>query len=139
MFRDNLEITVTAGNGGDGSISFRRERYIAKGGPNGGDGADGGSVILRALGQVDSLSTLSKRVYKAEHGEHGLGKGMYGRKGQDLVIEVPRGTRVFDASTGELLADLIEEGQTLVAARGGEGGRGNVHFVTPTRQGPRFA
>ena len=139
MFRDNLEISVTAGNGGDGSISFRRERYIAKGGPNGGDGADGGSVILRALAQVDSLSTLSKRVYKAENGEHGMGKGMYGRKGQDLFIEVPRGTRVFDADTGELLADLVEEGQTFVAAKGGEGGRGNLHFVTPTRQGPRFA
>lgn len=139
MFRDTLEISVTAGNGGDGSISFRRERYIAKGGPDGGDGGRGGSVILRALGQVDSLSTLSKRVYKAEKGEHGLGKGMYGRDGKDLVVEVPRGTRVFDAATGELLADLIEEGQTFVAARGGEGGRGNLHFVTPTRQGPRFA
>jgi len=139
MFRDTLEITVTAGRGGDGCISFRRERYIAKGGPDGGDGGGGGSIILRALDQVDSLSTLSKRVYKAENGEHGMGKGMYGRAGKDLTIEVPRGTRVFDAETAELLADLVEEGQTLVAAKGGEGGRGNPHFVTPTRQGPRFA
>lgn len=139
MFRDTLEITVSAGRGGDGAISFWREKYIAKGGPDGGDGGDGGSVILRALGQVDSLSTLSKRVYRAEDGEHGLGKGMDGRSGRDLVVEVPRGTRVFDAQTGELLADLVEEGQTVVAAQGGQGGRGNRHFVTPTWQAPRFA
>lgn len=139
MFRDTLEITVTAGRGGDGCISFRRERYIAKGGPDGGDGGDGGSVILRALSQVDSLSNLSKRVYKAENGQHGMGKGLFGRSGQNLSIEVPRGTRVSDAETGELLADLIEEGQAFVAARGGEGGWGNPRFVTPTRQGPRFA
>jgi GTP-binding protein len=139
MFRDTLEITVTAGRGGDGCISFWRERFIAKGGPDGGDGGDGGSVILRALGQVDSLSNLSKRVYKAQSGQHGMGKGLFGRSGQDLIIEVPRGTRVSDAETGELLADLIEEGQTFVAARGGEGGWGNSRFVTPTRQGPRFA
>lgn len=139
MFRDTLEITVQAGRGGDGSISFWREKFIAKGGPDGGNGGHGGSVILRALGQVDSLSTLSKRQYRAEDGEHGKGKTLDGRGGKDLVVEVPRGTRVFDAETGELLADLIEEGQELVAAKGGERGRGNPHFVTPTRQAPRFA
>lgn len=139
MFRDVLEITVTAGRGGDGAISFWREKYIAKGGPDGGDGGQGGSVILRALGQVDSLSNLSKRTYKAEDGQHGSGKGMFGKAGRDLVIEVPRGTRVFDAETGALLADLTEEGQTLVAAEGGRGGWGNARFVTPTRQAPRFA
>jgi len=139
MFRDVLEISVAAGRGGDGCISFWREKYIAKGGPDGGDGGDGGSIILRALGQVDSLSNLSKRVYKAENGQHGMGKGLFGKSGKDLVIEVPRGTRVYDAETGELLADLIEEGQTLVAARGGRGGWGNTRFVTPTRQAPRFA
>lgn len=139
MFRDTLEISVVAGNGGDGSVSFWREKYIEKGGPDGGDGGDGGSVILKALGQVDSLSNLSKRNYKAESGQHGMGKGMYGRSGKDLVVEVPRGTRVFDAETGELLADLTLEGQTFVAAKGGKGGQGNVRFVTPTRQGPRFA
>jgi len=139
MFRDILEITVTAGRGGDGCISFWRERFIAKGGPDGGDGGDGGSIILRALAQVDSLSNLSKRVYKAENGQHGMGKGLFGKSGKDLLIEVPRGTRVYDAESGELLADLIEEGQTLVAAKGGEGGWGNPRFVTPTRQGPRFA
>ncbi|WP_337870411.1 GTPase ObgE [Meiothermus sp.] len=139
MFRDILEITVTAGRGGDGCISFWRERFIAKGGPDGGDGGDGGSIILRALAQVDSLSNLSKRVYKAENGQHGMGKGLFGKSGKDLVIEVPRGTRVYDAETGELLADLIEEGQTFVAAKGGKGGWGNPRFVTPTRQAPRFA
>lgn len=139
MFRDILEITVTAGRGGDGCISFWRERFIAKGGPDGGDGGDGGSIILRALAQVDSLSNLSKRVYKAENGQHGMGKGLFGKSGKDLLIEVPRGTRVYDAETGELLADLIEEGQTFVAAKGGKGGWGNPRFVTPTRQGPRFA
>ncbi|MCS7058297.1 MAG: GTPase ObgE [Meiothermus sp.] len=139
MFRDILEIQVEAGRGGDGCISFWREKYIAKGGPDGGDGGHGGSVILRARGEVDSLSTLSKRVYRAENGQHGMGKGLAGRSGRDLVVEVPRGTRVYDAETGELLADLVEEGQTFVAARGGRGGFGNPRFVTPTRQAPRFA
>ena len=139
MFRDTLEINVAAGNGGDGCISFWRERFIAKGGPDGGDGGNGGSIILEALGQVDSLSNISKRQFKADSGQHGMGKGLFGRGGEDLTIQVPRGTRVFDADTGELLADLIEEGQTFVAAKGGKGGWGNPRFVTPTRQGPRFA
>lgn len=139
MFRDTLEISVTAGNGGDGCISFWREKYVEKGGPDGGNGGQGGSVILRATGQVDSLSTLSKRTYQAENGQHGMGKGMHGRAGRDLVIEVPRGTRVWDVETGQLLADLTDDGQEVVAAEGGEYGRGNPNFVTPTRQGPRFA
>ncbi|WP_038071209.1 GTPase ObgE [Thermus scotoductus] len=139
MFRDVLTITVAAGKGGDGAISFRREKFVPKGGPDGGDGGRGGSVYLRARGSVDSLSELSKRTYKAEDGEHGKGSGQHGRAGQDLYIEVPRGTRVYDADTGELLGDLTEEGQVLLVARGGEGGRGNLHFVTPTRQAPRFA
>lgn len=139
MFRDLLEINVAAGRGGDGCVSFWREKYISKGGPDGGDGGDGGSVYLRALGQVDSLSVLSKHVYTAEDGEHGKGKDMFGRAGEDLVVLVPRGTRVFDADTGELLADLTEEGQSVCVAKGGEGGRGNPNFVTSTRQAPRFA
>ncbi|MFN4072773.1 MAG: GTPase ObgE [Thermus sp.] len=139
MFRDVLTITVAAGRGGDGAISFRREKFVPKGGPDGGDGGRGGSVYLRAKGSVDSLSELSQRTYKAEDGEHGKGSGQHGRAGRDLYIEVPRGTRVFDAETGELLGDLTEEGQVLLVARGGEGGRGNTHFVTPTRQAPRFA
>jgi GTP-binding protein len=139
MFLDVLQITVAAGKGGDGAISFRREKFVPKGGPDGGDGGRGGSVYLRARGSVDSLSELSKRTYKAEDGEHGKGSGQHGRAGRDLYIEVPRGTRVFDADTGELLGDLTQEGETLLVARGGEGGRGNAHFVTPTRQAPRFA
>ena len=138
-FQDVLHITVAAGKGGDGAVSFRREKFVPKGGPDGGDGGRGGSVYLRARGSVDSLSELSKRTYRAEDGEHGKGSGQHGRAGRDLVIEVPRGTRVYDADTGELLADLTEEGETVLVARGGEGGRGNVHFVTPTRQAPRFA
>ena len=139
MFQDVLVITVAAGRGGDGAVSFRREKFVPKGGPDGGDGGRGGSVYLLARGSVDSLSRLSKRTYKAEDGEHGRGSQQHGRGGEDLVIEVPRGTRVFDADTGELLADLTEEGQTVLVARGGAGGRGNMHFVSPTRQAPRFA
>jgi len=139
MFRDTLEITVAAGHGGDGVVSFFREKYIPKGGPDGGDGGRGGSVYLKAGSSVDSLAKLSKRSYKAERGQHGKGKGMDGRAGKDLVIEVPLGTRVYDADTGELLADLVQEGQTVRVARGGEGGLGNAHFATATRQAPRFA
>ncbi|WP_117237999.1 GTPase ObgE [Thermus sediminis] len=138
-FQDVLHITVAAGKGGDGAVSFRREKFVPKGGPDGGDGGRGGNVYLRAKGSVDSLSELSKRTYKAEDGEHGKGSGRHGRAGRDLFIEVPRGTRVYDADTGELLADLTEEGETVLVAPGGEGGRGNAHFATPTRQAPRFA
>ena len=139
MFRDTLEITVVAGHGGDGVVSFFREKYLPKGGPDGGDGGRGGSVYLKAGSGVDSLAKLSKRQYKAERGQHGKGKDMAGRAGKDLVVEVPLGTRVYDAETGELLADLVLEGQTALVARGGEGGYGNAHFATATRQAPRFA
>ncbi|MGQ9753829.1 MAG: GTPase ObgE [Thermaceae bacterium] len=139
MFRDVLEITVQAGRGGDGAISFRREKFVPKGGPDGGDGGRGGSIYLRARGSVDSLSELSKRVYRAEDGEHGKGSDQHGRAGRDLVVEVPLGTRVFDADTGELIADLTQEGETVLVARGGAGGEGNARFVSPIRQAPRFA
>ncbi len=139
MFRDTIEITVAAGRGGDGVVSFFREKFIPKGGPDGGNGGRGGSVYLRAGHDVDSLSKLSRHHYRAEDGEHGKGKGMDGRSGKDLIIEVPLGTRVYDAETGALLADLVEEGQTVRVARGGEGGLGNAAFATPTRQAPRFA
>lgn len=139
MFRDVLEITVQGGRGGDGAISFRREKFVPKGGPDGGDGGRGGSVYLRAKDSVDSLAELSKRVYRAEDGEHGKGSGRHGRAGRDLVVEVPLGTRVFDAETGALLADLTREGETVLVAEGGAGGEGNARFVTSTRQAPRFA
>ena len=139
MFRDRIEIEVTAGRGGDGVVSFFREKFIPKGGPDGGDGGRGGSVYLRASEHVDSLAKVSRRHYKAAPGAHGQGGTRHGRAGEDLYIEVPLGTRVFDAETGELLADLGEPGQTVLVARGGEGGRGNAAFTSPTRQAPRFA
>lgn len=137
MFQDVLQITVAAGRGGDGAISFRREKFVPKGGPDGGDGGRGGSVYLRARGSIDSLSELSKRTYKAEDGEHGKGSGQHGRSGRDLYIEVPRGTRVFDADTGELLGDLTEEGATLLVARGARGA-GQRPLRHPYPPGPPF-
>jgi len=139
MFRDQIEIEVEAGKGGDGAVSFRREKYLPKGGPDGGDGGRGGDVYLRASKDVDSLAKVSRRRYKAESGAHGQGGGRHGRGGEDLVVEVPLGTRVYDAETGALLADLTEHGERVRVARGGEGGRGNLAFVTPVRQAPRFA
>jgi len=139
MFRDQIEIEVTAGRGGDGVVSFFREKFIPKGGPDGGDGGRGGDVYLRASEHVDSLAKVSRRHYKAESGAHGQGGTRHGRAGEDLYIDVPLGTRVFDAETGELLADLVEPGQVVRVARGGEGGRGNAAFTSPTRQAPRFA
>ncbi len=139
MFRDSIEIEVIAGSGGDGVVSFFREKYIPKGGPDGGDGGKGGDVYLRASEHVDSLAKVSRRRYKAPSGAHGQGGNRHGRSGEDLFIEVPLGTRVFDAETGDLLADLVEPGQTVRVAKGGEGGRGNAAFVSPTRQAPRFA
>ncbi len=139
MFRDKIEIEVIAGRGGDGAVSFFREKYIPKGGPDGGDGGRGGDVYLRASDQVGSLAKISRRRYKAPSGGHGEGGGRAGRAGEDLWIEVPLGTRVYDAETGEIIADLVEAGQSVRVARGGEGGRGNAAFATPTRQSPRFA
>ena len=139
MFRDRIEIEVTAGRGGDGVVSFFREKFIPKGGPDGGDGGRGGDVYLRASEHVDSLAKVSRRHYKAASGAHGQGGTRHGRAGEDLYIDVPLGTRVYDAETGELLADLVEPGQVVRVARGGEGGRGNAAFVSPTRQAPRFA
>lgn len=139
MFRDTLAIEVRAGRGGDGAVAFLRERFRPKGGPGGGNGGDGGSVWLRASGQVDSLTSLSLRSYRAQDGSHGLGSQMNGRNGSDCFVEVPRGTRIYDQSTGELLADLTMEGQQFCVARGGKGGRGNAAFATATLQAPRFA
>jgi len=139
---DRVRIHVQAGKGGDGSLSFRREKYVPKGGPDGGDGGKGGSVIL----EVDpSLSTLAhfrrKRYYRAENGGHGSGSKKHGANGADLVILVPAGTvvRKADNGEGEVIADLTEEGQRVVVAKGGHGGRGNVHFATSTNRAPRIA
>lgn len=139
-FVDQAKIYVKAGNGGDGCVSFRREKYVPKGGPDGGDGGDGGDVILMADPQVHTLYDFYHQVhFKAENGRPGMGKKMKGRDGEDLILRVPVGTVVKDAETGEVLGDLVTPGQTLVVAKGGKGGRGNARFATPVRQAPRIA
>lgn len=136
---DEVKIYVKAGRGGNGCISFRREKYVPKGGPDGGDGGDGGSVIIQASGNLFTLRDfLYKSIYKAEKGEHGKGSKKYGRYGQDLVINVPPGTLIKEKD-GSLIADLIAEGQKITIAKGGKGGRGNAKFANATRQTPRIA
>ncbi|MCS6920031.1 MAG: GTPase ObgE [Fimbriimonadales bacterium] len=140
MFIDEAIIEVEAGRGGDGCVSFRREKYVPRGGPDGGDGGNGGSVTLVADPKLSTLLDFHyKRCYKAERGGHGSGSNRRGRNGKSITLRVPLGTLVYNADTGELLADLSRPNQKFVAARGGKGGRGNAHFTTPTRQAPRFA
>jgi GTPase len=140
MFVDEASIHVKAGDGGNGCVSFRREKYIPKGGPDGGDGGNGGSVVFVADPHKDTLLDFSgKHHWTAPRGEAGMGKKMFGKGGEDLVIPVPPGTMVFDLDQGILLADLNEPGRRIVIARGGKGGRGNWHFRTPTNQAPRYA
>ncbi len=140
MFIDEVTILVKAGNGGDGIVHFRREKYIPFGGPDGGDGGKGGDVILEVNPSLNTLYHFrQKKTYKAQDGAAGGKQNMTGRSGEDLIISVPAGTLVYNADTGELLGDLTEKGQRLVVARGGRGGRGNTHFATPTRQAPRIA
>jgi GTP-binding protein len=138
MFVDRVEIEVTAGNGGNGCCSFRRERYIPKGGPDGGDGGHGGSVVVMAENGVDSLAPLAqRRAWRAESGRHGSGANKQGRCGQDLTILVPPGTIVRDAVEKFVIRDLVEAGDQFVAARGGKGGKGNTHFKSSTNRVPR--
>jgi len=140
MFIDSAKIFVKAGDGGNGVVSFRREKFVPKGGPDGGDGGNGGSVILQADRNLSTLLDFRyKAHYKAEHGRHGQGARKTGLSGKDVLIKVPCGTVVKDAETGELLGDLTQHGETLVVAKGGRGGRGNVHFATPTNRAPRYA
>ncbi|MGC9002927.1 MAG: GTPase ObgE [Dictyoglomus sp.] len=140
MFIDRAKIYVKAGDGGNGCIAFRREKFVPKGGPAGGDGGKGGDVIIEADENLDTLLDFHyKRHYYAERGEHGKGKNQKGKDGKDLVIKVPVGTLIFDVETGELLADLVSHEQRVVVAKGGKGGRGNAHFATSTRQTPYFA
>ncbi len=139
-FVDEAVIHVKAGNGGNGCVAFRREKFVPRGGPAGGDGGRGGHVILLADPSVKTLVDLHlQRTYKAENGQHGQGSNKHGADGKDLVIRVPVGTVVYDAETGELIADLVKAGQRVIVARGGRGGRGNAAFATPTRQTPVFA
>ena len=138
MLVDSATIFVRSGRGGDGCVSFRREKYVPKGGPDGGDGGDGGSVVLEASRSVDTLLDFAGRHHwKAEPGKPGGGAGKFGRDGEDLVIELPPGTQVFDDETGELIADLDAIGKRCNVAEGGKGGRGNAAFATPTHQTPR--
>jgi GTP-binding protein len=140
MFIDIAKISVKAGKGGNGSVAFRREKYEPMGGPAGGDGGDGGCVILVADEGLRTLMDFRyKRHYHAENGEDGRNKKQFGSDGKDLVLKVPTGTLVKDEETGIVIADLKENGQTFVCARGGRGGRGNVHFKNSIRRTPRFA
>ena len=139
QFVDKVRIFVQAGNGGNGCMSFRREKYIAAGGPDGGDGGHGGSVILRVdTGMTTLMDFRYKRKYSAQNGGNGAGSNMKGRHGEDLIIRVPLGTVVRDAETGEVIQDMSGQ-EDYVLAKGGRGGWGNQHFATPTRQAPRFA
>lgn len=137
-FVDEAEITVQAGNGGHGALSFRREKYIPRGGPDGGDGGRGGSVYLKA---TDDLNTLADfrfvRHYQAKGGKSGSGKLKSGQGGDDLTIQVPVGTLVFDAQTGEQIADMVDDGESVLVAAGGDGGLGNTTFKSSTNQAPR--
>ncbi len=142
-FIDEAVITIRAGDGGRGCVSFRREKFVPRGGPDGGDGGDGGSIFFVAdEGMLTLYDFRHKRVYEAERGQHGLGSQMNGRGGQDLTIHLPVGTLIFEqAEDGaeRLLADLSRHGQSFLAARGGRGGKGNVHFKSATMRAPRFA
>lgn len=140
MFIDKARIYVEAGNGGDGMSSFRREKFVEKGGPNGGNGGRGGSVILRAVNNLNTLVDFRyKRKFVAKPGDKGGLSNMTGRRGEDVIIHVPQGTAVRDDETNILIADLTEEGQEFVAARGGRGGKGNACYATSTNRTPTFA
>lgn len=140
MFIDKARIYVEAGNGGDGMSSFRREKFVEKGGPNGGNGGRGGSVILRAVNNLNTLVDFRyKRKFIAKPGDKGGLSNMTGRRGEDVIIHVPQGTAVRDDETNILIADLTEEGQEFVAARGGRGGKGNACYATSTNRAPTFA
>lgn len=140
MFIDEVVITVKAGNGGDGSAAFRREKSVQFGGPDGGDGGNGGSIFFYADPNVNTLVDFKfKKLFKAQHGENGQKKQMYGKAGEDLIIKVPVGTQIRDVQTGKLLLDMNEKNETRMLLKGGRGGFGNVHFKTATRKAPKIA
>jgi GTPase len=140
MFIDQASITVKAGDGGNGCIAFRREKFVPRGGPSGGDGGTGGSIFVEATSRLNTLYHLQfRREWRAGRGEHGLGSNCSGKSGEDVVIELPVGSIVRDRDTGELIADLLEEGTRVLVVKGGRGGLGNQNFATATRQAPRFA
>ena len=140
MFSDHATIKVKAGDGGHGCIAFRREKFVPKGGPSGGDGGDGGSVWVVASARMNTLYHLQfQKEWKGQRGQHGMGSNCTGRAGDDVFIELPIGSVVKDADSGELLADLTHDGQRVLVAQGGRGGLGNQHFATSRRQTPRYA
>lgn len=140
MFTDYAKITIKSGNGGDGAITFRREKYVAAGGPDGGDGGRGGSIYFQVDPNANTLIDFRyTKKFKAPSGENGSGNNKYGKSGEDLYINVPIGTVIKDAETGKVVADLSQEGQKELVLKGGRGGKGNSHFATATRQAPHFA
>jgi len=140
MFLDEAVIYVKGGDGGNGCVSFRREKYIPKGGPNGGKGGNGGSVILHVSAEKDTLMDLSSRMeYVAENGRPGSGDNKTGKSGEDLVIDIPVGTMIKDKKTGCILKDFTIDGDSLIIAKGGRGGHGNKHYATSTNRTPRIA
>ncbi len=139
-FCDEAEIRVKSGNGGNGAKSFRREKYIDRGGPNGGNGGDGGSLVFEADENMNTLvNFVSTKHFRAPSGENGAGRDMYGKRGEDLILKVPVGTLVYDKADGKQLADLVVHGQRAVVVEGGRGGKGNANFKSSTRQAPDFA
>jgi GTP-binding protein len=140
QFIDEAKISIKAGDGGNGCINFRHEKFAPKGGPDGGKGGNGGSVIIRADRQLNTLLDFKyKHTYKAERGENGMGKKMEGRRGKDEIIRVPCGTVLLSGAKRKAVGDLVNDGDEIVIAKGGKGGRGNSDFATPTNQAPRFA
>ncbi len=138
MFVDRVTIELIAGKGGDGCLSFRREKYVPRGGPDGGDGGDGGSIQIMAEAGVDSLTALSHRKFwKADRGHHGSGSNRRGKDDKDVIIKVPPGTIIVDAEHGFVIKDLVEDGDAFVAAKGGKGGKGNARFKSSVNQVPR--
>lgn len=140
MFIDRAKIIVVSGAGGDGMVSFRREKYVPRGGPSGGDGGKGGSVIIRADGSLNTLINFRRhRKFAAKAGANGGAKEMFGKNGEDVLVDVPLGTMVYDDRTGELLADMTQDGQQVTVVKGGHGGRGNSHFATSAVRAPTYA
>lgn len=140
QFVDKARIIIKAGNGGDGCSSFHREKYVSHGGPDGGDGGRGGNVIFLADENMSTLLDFKfARHFRAQNGENGRGKMQFGKKGEDIIIKVPVGTRVRDLESGKIIADMNKAGREKIVLHGGRGGKGNAKFATPTRQSPRYA
>ncbi|HAY85340.1 MAG TPA: GTPase ObgE, partial [Chloroflexi bacterium] len=139
MFIDQITIMVASGKGGDGAVHFRREKYVPRGGPDGGDGGRGGDIILVVSRHLNTLFPFQhRRIFRADSGRPGGGNNKTGRSAEDLLVEVPPGTIIYDDDTGQVIGDLVEEGQQLVVCRGGRGGRGNTRFANSRNQAPRI-